>query len=90
MVVSFDNVGLVFVFERQSESQSDALDSGKLAVESSVSFRVSGNLIEENRRRFALAAFGQHLRNRAHFPIPVSAVHFLKLAQFIDLLQPVP
>ena len=89
MMIGLDDVGFVFVFERQTEGQGDALDGRELAVKRAIALRIARHFIKENRRRLALAGFGEHLRDGAHLSVPVGAINPLQFTELLHLLQPV-
>jgi hypothetical protein len=64
MMIGFDDVGFVFVFERQAK-----VSATRLIVENcrtkSDSPLDSRHFVEHDGRRLALAAFGEHLRDRS-------------------------
>src|SRR4051794_6112453 len=88
-MIRLDNVSLALVFERQTESQSHPLYRRELAVKRPITLRIARYLVKKNSGSFALPAFGEHLGNRAHLPVPMRAVDLLQLTHVFDLLDPV-
>src|SRR3989338_810032 len=90
LVIRLDDVYLSLVFQRQAQGEGDSLDRGELSVQGPEPLRIARHLVEEYGRRHPFAALGEHLRHRAHLPVPMNAADAQKLAHSIDLLQPIP
>src|SRR5258706_9431990 len=61
-----------------------------MTIKGAESLGVPRHLVEQDRRRAAAAFFSQHLRDRAHLGVPMSAVDAHELTHSVDLLEPSP
>src|SRR6185312_5822268 len=59
-----------------------------MAVEGAVALGIARDVVEQQRRRGAVAVFGQHVRDGAHLGVPMGARDALQLAHSLDLIDP--
>ena len=88
VVILLDDVHFALAFERKSQRQRHPLDRREVAIQRAIALRESGDVVEQQRRRRAVAVLGQHVRDRAHLGVPVSAADPSQLAHLVDLLDP--
>ena len=88
IVILLDDVDLALAFQRKAEGQRHALHRREMAVERAVTLRISRNLIEQQRRRRAVAVLGEHMGDGAHLGVPARAVDAHELAHFLDPIDP--
>jgi hypothetical protein len=89
-VEALNDVDLALLLQRQAERQRDALHRREMSIEGAEAFRIARHLVEQDRRRGVVAALGQHLRDAAHFRVPMRAVDVQQFADALHLVEPAP
>src|SRR5882672_3916091 len=59
-----------------------------MTVKCAVALGITGNLVEQQRRRRAVAVLGEHMGDRAHLRVPARAIDADELAHLLDLVDP--
>ncbi len=88
LVILLDDVDFALALERQAERQRHALHRRKMAVQRAIALGVARDFVEQQRRRGAMAVFGQHMGDGAHLGVPARAVDAHEFAHAFDLIDP--
>ena len=87
-VIALHHVDLALVFERQPERERHAADGREVAVKGAKTLRISGNLVEQDRRRRVARLLGEHVGDSPHLDIPMGAIDMQQLAHPVDFIEP--